>query len=88
MKYLLIVSRILNGDFSKLILKLINECELKIYLVGDGVYNIKMVRIPFFTACRNDLEMRGVKADGLSSEEFYDRLVWDLMEWCDKVVFI
>jgi len=86
MKYLLIASRILDNSLSNLILELANEA--KIYLVGDGVYNIKTGKLRLFLASNDDLKKRGIKAEGLEDDDFYNRLIEDLMEWCDSVIFI
>jgi sulfur transfer complex TusBCD TusB component (DsrH family) len=86
MKYLLIVSRILDGSLSNLVFEL--DDEARIYLVGDGVYNIKTGRLRLFLASNDDLEERGIEAEGLEDDDFYNRLIEDLMEWCDRVIFI
>jgi hypothetical protein len=88
LRRLLIISRILDGGLSDLVSELALTDETRVYLVGDGVYNIRRGGLRPFLASDDDLRRRGVKAEGLKDEGFYDRLIEDLMEWCDSAIFI
>jgi tRNA 2-thiouridine synthesizing protein B len=70
---------------SRLCLLLMERSEgARLYLLGDGVYNLLSVDLPTgeIYACREDMEARGVEKRGgvRVIDGFYEQMVKDIME--------
>jgi len=77
-----------NSDRTRACFQLIeNSKNAVLYLAGDGIYNLPDVAslraLPkqSILVCKEDLEARGVQAEGRASvpENFYELLVKDMM---------
>ena len=77
-----------NSDRTRVCFQLMEHSENTVlYLAGDGVYNLfevaSMKALPkqSVLVCKEDLEARGVQAEGAATvpENFYELLVKDMM---------
>lgn len=87
-----------GSERTKLCLRLVERTEdAVLYLAGDGVFNLlgdspKVLAVAVQSpvriyACREDMQARGVKSTGAATvlDDFYDRLVADMMDDENKV---
>lgn len=82
-----------EDERSKLCLRLMEHTkDAALYLAADGVFNLlgdSLAALPpsRIYACREDVQARGVKSTGgaIVLDDFYDRLVVDMMNDGNKV---
>ena len=87
-KNIFLLTKPLHCDRTRLCFHLMEHSrDAVLYLAGDGVYNLldaaslKALPKERILVCKEDLEARGVQAEGMASvpENFYELLVEDMM---------
>lgn len=95
-KHIFLLTKPPEDERSKLCLRLMERTKNAVlYLAGDGVFNLlgDSLAVPAalppsrIYACREDVQARGVKSTGgaIVLDDFYDRLVADMMDDGNKV---
>ncbi len=95
-RHIFLLTKPPESERSKLCLRLMERAkDAVLYLAGDGVFNLLVDSLAVPTAlppsriyaCREDMQARGVKSAGRATvlDDFYDRLVVDMMDDGNKV---
>lgn len=92
-RHIFLLTKLPGSERSKLCLRLMERTKNAVlYLAGDGVFNLlgeSLAALPpsQIYACREDMQARGVKSAGGATvlDDFYDRMVADMMDDGNKV---
>ena len=92
-RHIFLLTKPPGSERTKLCLRLVERTEdAVLYLAGDGVFNLlgdspKVLAVAMQShvrtyVCREDMQARGVKSVGAATvlDDFYDRLVADMMD--------